>query len=558
MKYSSLYGKTVKTEAAGSQFVSNQLLMRAGYIQESAAGRYYYLPLGWRVHQKIRSIIKEEMDAVDAQEMITPTLHPLELWRETNRVSSVGFELMKITDSRGAEFALGGTAEEMFVDSVRRLHLSYRDLPLHLYQFSTKFRDEKRARGGLLRVREFVMKDSYSFDLDEKAFLKTYETMSKVYTKIYSRMGLTALKVAADNGTIGGEYCHEYQVESPIGEGRFFVSEDGKYVAHEDIAVFTPEPKNLDEELKAYTELQAERGNTMEDGVKHHRLPLWQQMKDYLVVNERNEKILAVIRGDLDINESKLKHVTNSYQLRPATIEEIREVGSEPGFISPVGLKGKLLIIGDPSLRTVHNMYGGANSKNRDALNINIDRDYQVDMETDIAMCQDGFKANNGSTLHEKKGIEVGNIFQLGHHYTSLMKGATFTDNNGEQKQYYMGCYGIGLGRTMAAVVEVHHDEKGILWPESIAPFTVHLVSLSGGELEAQKVYGILLSKGIDVLWDDRDLRAGEKFSDADLIGIPIRLVVSIKTGDKVEWKKRTEEKTEILDIQTLVSRLAK
>lgn len=557
MKYSQLYGKTTKTDVGGSQFASHQLLTRAGFVQESTAGRYYFLPLGWRVHDKIKKIIKEEMDNVGGQEMITPVLHPIELWEETNRTSSVGFELMSIKDARGARFALGGTAEEMFVDSIRNMQLSYRDLPLNLYQFSTKFRDEKRARGGLLRVREFVMKDAYTFDRNAEEFKKVYDTMAEVYTRIFDRIGLKTLKVEADNGYIGGEYCHEYQVESEIGEGRFFVSEDGKYVAHEDIAKFQRDKKNVDEKLGEYTEVEAVRGNTMEDGVKLHKLPLWQQMKDVMMANEKDELILAVIRGDYDVNETKLARVTNSYHLRPATAEEIRSVGSEPGFISPVGLKGKVKIVGDLSLRTVRNLYGGANKKHRDVLNMNIDRDYTVDIEADIAMCKDGFLSESGSVLHEKRGIEVGNIFQLGYHYSSRMKGANFTDEDGELKQYYMGCYGIGLGRTMATVVEKHHDDKGMIWPEAIAPYQVHLISLPGGEDRAEKLYQELLKNNIEVLWDDRDLRAGEKFADADLIGIPVRLVLSAKTEEgKVEWKRRNESDSKFIEIEQVIGQL--
>lgn len=539
MKYSKLFGKTSYGEQKGSQFYSHQLLAKGGFIRESTAGRYFFLPLGWRVHEKIKAVIKEEMDKVGAQEMITPVLHPLELWKETNRTDSVGFELMTIKDQRGAEFALGGTAEEMFVDVVRKLNLSYRDLPVNIYQFSTKFRDEKRARGGLLRVREFVMKDAYSFHQSEEDFKKEYDKMAEVYTRIFHRLGLEVLKVPADNGYIGGEYCDEFQVETDIGEGRFFVSEDGKYIAHEDIATFTHEQKNTDEDLQPYQEVDAKRGNTMEDGVEFHGLPLWQQMKDVMVANEKGELILAVIRGDLDVNENKLAHLVGAHQLRPATVEEIHAIGSEPGFICPVGLEGKVKIVVDHSIRTVKNMYGGANKKYKDSLNINIDRDFTPDLEGDIAMAQAGFTSPDGkSKLQEKKGIEVGNIFQLGYHYSSRMTDAVFTDDDGEKKPYYMGCYGIGIGRTLATIVEKHHDEKGILWPEVVAPYQVHLVSLGESKDKGESVYNTLVQEGVEVLWDDRDESAGVKFADADLIGIPVRLVVSTKTGDQIEWKK--------------------
>ena len=428
MKYSKFFGKTTRGETGGSKFPSHQLLTRGGFIAESTAGRYYFLPLGWRVHEKIKKVIKEEMDRAGAQEMISPVLHPLELWKETNRTTSVGFELMTIKDGRGAAFALGGTAEEMFVDVVRKFRLSYKDLPFNIYQFSTKFRDELRARGGLLRVREFVMKDAYSFDRNEVEFKKVYETMAKTYSRIFSRVGLTTFRVEADNGYIGGEYCHEFQVEADIGEGHFFMTEDKSYIAHADVAKFKRNAKNIDEELKTYKEVDAVRGSTMEEGVKLHGLPLWQQIKDFMAVDETGRLILAVIRGDYDVNEIKLARLVKAHHLRHATEEEIRKLGSEPGFISPVGLKGKVLIVGDVSLRTTKNAYGGANKKHRDAINMNIDRDYTVDIEGDIALAQNGFVAENGQMLVEKHGIEVGNIFQLGYHYTRLMKDAIFID----------------------------------------------------------------------------------------------------------------------------------
>ncbi|PIY80208.1 MAG: proline--tRNA ligase [Candidatus Pacebacteria bacterium CG_4_10_14_0_8_um_filter_42_14] len=557
MKYSKLLGKTAKNDSKGSKFASQRYLTRGGFIKESTAGRYSFLPLGWRVHEKIKAIVKDEMDKTGAQEMLVPTLHPLEFWEETNRTNSVGFELMTVKDRREAFFALGGTAEEMFVDVVRNLHLSYRDLPFTIYQFSNKFRDELRARGGLLRLREFVMKDGYSFHTDKEDFENEYQVMSDAYARMYKRIGLDALKVAADNGYIGGEYCHEFQVECDLGEGRFFVSEDGSYCAHEDIATFTRDNKNLDEPLQKYQVVDAVRGTTMEDGVKFHNLPLWRQIKDVLYATETGKLVLAITRGDLDINEIKLAHVVSALSLRPASVEEVKSLGSEPGFISPVGLAGKVTIVADPSLRTTVNAFGGANALNKDAININIDRDYTADIEADIAMAQDGFLSENGkSLLIEKKGIEVGNIFQLGLHYSTKMKDANFADSAGGQTPYYMGCYGFGLARTLATVVEKHHDDKGIIWPASIAPFAVHLVSLPGAEDFATSLYEELLKADIEVLWDDRSVSAGVKFADADLIGIPIRLVVSSRNGEKVEWKNRADSKSTLMNREDVLKKL--
>jgi len=557
MKYSKLFGKATFDENKDSKFASYNFLIKGGFIRESTAGRFFFLPLGWRVHDKIKAIVKEEMDATGAQEMLVPTLHPIELWEETNRTNSVGFELTTVTDRRDAKFALGGTAEEMFVDVVRKMRLSYKDLPINLYQFSNKFRDEFRSRGGLLRVREFIMKDAYSFHISEEDFLKEYAAMAAAYKRMYQRMGLATIQVAADNGYIGGEYCHEFQVESELGEGRFFISEDGAYAAHEDIATFFKENKNVDEEQQDYKEIEAVRGTTMEDGVKLHKLPLWQQIKDVLFATETGELVLAIIRGDLDVNEIKFAHLIGAHSLRHATKDEVRSLGTEPGFISPVGMQGKIKIIGDNSLRNVVNAYGGANKLHQDALNINIDRDYNLDIEGDIAMAQPGFKTADGkSVLLEKRGIEVGNIFQLGYHYSKKMANATFTSESGEQEPYYMGCYGFGIGRTMATVVEKHHDERGILWPESIAPYQVHLISLQGGEEQAEQLYLQLIKAGIEVVWDDRQESAGIKFADADLLGIPTRLVVSKRTEGKVEWKKRAQKANELVGIEECLARL--
>jgi prolyl-tRNA synthetase len=563
MKFSKYFLKTNKNVSDEDKSVSAKLLKQGGFIRESVAGRFYFLPIGQKVQQKIMKVIKEEMDLAGSQEMVTPILHPLELWKETNRTNTAGFELMKVKDRRGAEFALGGTAEEMFVDLVRQYKLSYRDLPFQLYQFSPKFRDELRARGGLLRVREFIMKDGYSFHRDEDDFKIEYEKMKKVYTKIFDRLGLKTSIVESDNGYIGGEYCHEFITESEIGESKYFVSENGEYAAHEDVAVFEKDTKNKNDQSKPLTEVEAKRGNTMEDGVDFHKLPLWQQIKDVLFVDDKNRFVLAIIRGDLDVNETKLLHLISGVSLRHATDEEIREkVKSEPGFISPVGIKKgldkqiELIIVADDSLRKISNAYGGNNKKNQDLLNVNIDRDYKPDIEGDIALAKAGYEAKNKmGKMVEKRGIEVGNIFQLGYHYSSKMKGAIYIDADGKEKPFYMGCYGIGIGRTMAAIVEKYNDQKGIMWPESSTPFKVHLVTLNGAEKEADNLYEEMIKKGVEVLYDDRDKTAGEKFADADLIGIPMRVVVSKKTVQQksVELKNRGEIKTNLVTLEDFI-----
>lgn len=568
MKYSKLFGKTIKEAPKDATLASHKLLYQAGFIRESTAGRYYLLPLGLKVHDHIKQIIKEEMDKAGAQEMVTPVLHPIELWKETNRTNSVGFELMSIKDRNDMEFVLGGTAEEMLVDVVRKFQISYKDLPFHVYQFSTKFRDELRARGGLLRLREFVMKDGYSFHATEEDFKIEYEKMKQTYSKIFERLGLKTIIVESDNGYIGGEYCHEFIVESEAGESKFLMTKDGAYAAHEDVALFQRDDKNLTDKSLPMEEIEAVRGNTMEDGVKLHNLPLWQQMKDLMMMDEKGNMILAVIRGDLEVNEVKLAHVVQAYSLRHATVEEIRSIGSEPGFISPINLDKKVRVVGDLSLRTVKNMYTGANKKHKDLLNVNIDRDYKPDIEADIALAKEGHKTKEGKSLIAGKGIEVGNIFQLGFHYSSKMSNASFTDETGRKRPYYMGCYGIGLARTLATVVEVHSDAKGIVWPERVAPYQVHLIEIPNSKTQilnksqisntkGNEIYEKLKSAGIEVLFDDRDnLSAGAKFADCDLIGMPVRLVVSEKTADKIEWKERSNNTSELLSFEEVVKKL--
>lgn len=569
MRYSKLFGKTMKEVPSGATLISHKLLHQAGYIRESAAGRYFFLPLGQKVQEKVIKIVREEMNQAGAQEMLSPVLHPLELWQETNRDNTVSFELMKVKDRRDAEFALGGTAEEMFVDVTRKFQISYKDLPFNIYQFSIKFRDEMRARGGLLRVREFIMKDAYSFHADEEDFKKEYQNMWQTYLRIFERCGLKCVVVESDNGYIGGDYCHEFVVVSKAGESRFLMTKDGKYAAHEDVAKFTKEKMNVDEKEGKLTEVEAVRGPKMEDGVKLHGLPAWQQLKDVVFVDETGRFILAIIRGDLDVNEVKLKHLVKAIELRPAHDEEIRDnLGSEPGFISPAGIKAKkgtkLIIAADDSLHTVKNFYGGANKKNRDLLNMNIDRDFKADVEGDIAMAQAGFKAPDGkSELLEDRGIEVGNIFQLGYHYSKKMSGANYMDSDGVGKPYYMGCYGIGIGRTLATIIEVNNDENGIIWPVAVAPYQVHLTTLGNDEAareKADKLYDELVGQGVEVLYDDRDESAGVKLKDADLIGIPLRLIVSKKTmeNDGVEWKERNKKDATIVKFKDLSGKVAK
>jgi prolyl-tRNA synthetase len=578
MKYSKMFGKTVREPQSDMSIASHKLLYQAGYIRESVAGRYFFLPLGMRVRDKIMAIIEEEMDSSGAQKMLSPILHPLELWQETNRDNQAGFELMKVKDRRGAEFALGGTGEEMFVDVVRGFNISYKDLPFNIYQFSQKFRDELRARGGLLRVREFTMKDAYSFHVDEEDFKKEYEVMSETYSKIFNRLGLNTTRVLADNGYIGGEYCHEYVVDNPIGESKYYITEDGGYIAHEDVATFKHVEVNPDDGIEEFKIIdQPEWVCTMDDNEKHYGKPAQYFLKNVVYVNFMGDIIIASIRGDLEVNKIKLEHVLDeSIPLVEATDEDLEAIGTKSGFVHCWGhefvkprktIDGsrdcKVIYVADNSLKTVKNFIGGQKEDSTDSFNVNYGRDFKHDIEGDIALAQGGFLSLDGnSRLIEKRGVEVGNIFQLGYHYSEKMKDALFVDCDSKSKPFYMGCYGIGLGRTLATIVEEYNTENGINWPISVSPYQIHLVTI-GKDDEiinmAEELYSSLIESGLEILWDDREgVSPGVKFSDSDLIGIPIRVVLSprsLKSGG-LEVKVSGSDDSEIIRADNLQDRL--
>lgn len=566
MRLSKLFGKTSKTEGTDYKINSHRLLTQAGYIRESSAGRYYLLPLGLKVHENIVKIVRRHMDAVDAQEVVMPVLHPLELWQETNRTETTGFELMTVKDRREAAFALGGTAEEMAVDLIRKFNLSYKDLPFNIYQFSMKFRDEMRARGGLLRVREFIMKDAYSFSTEEQ-FKQLYQQLWDAYTAIFHEIGLEVDVVAADNGYIGGEYCHEFVTPSEAGESRYFVTEDGSYAAHEDVATFVKHDGTSDAAMLPMEEVEGKGIIGVEELAKFLGIPVEQTTKTILFETEKKEVIAAAVMGLYDVNETKLQHIVGCAELQLASAETVKRVtGAEVGYAGILNLPKEVRVVLDDSLRGRRNFEVGANRTNYHSINVNFGRDFPEPEEFyDIALAKEGYlEPASGKKLIEKRGIEVGNIFQLGYHYTNLMHGAEYTDEEGNRKPYYMGCYGIGIGRTLAAVVEAHHDEKGIVWPQNIAPAKVIIVRL-GEDAKvvkaADELYKGLTGAGVGVLYDDRDTaRAGEKFADADLLGIPYRLIVSDKTvsAGQHELKARTQEKPTMVSSEQIVAQLTK
>ncbi len=564
MRYSKLFGKTQKDTPSDATLKSHQLLHKAGFIRESTAGRYYLLPLGLKVHDKIMQIVEEEMAAIGAQKMVSPILHPIELWEETNRDKSGGYELMTVEDRRGAKFALGGTAEEMFTDVVRKFQISYKDLPLNIYQFGYKFRDELRARGGLLRVREFVMKDAYTFAKSNEEFMEQYKLFWDAYLKSYERLDLKVEVVPADNGYFGGEYCHEFIVESEVGESTYFVSQDGKYIAHEDVATFKHENINPEDEIKEFEIFeQPDWVRTMDENMKFYKLPASRFLKNVVYKNrETGDIIIATIRGDLEVNKNKLEHVTNTVGLLDdATDEDLASIGTKSGYVHSWGYKDpRVKFVGDLSLKTVRNFIGGQKEEKADSRNVNYGRDFEHPITADIAKAKAEFLAPEGNTrLIEKRGIEVGNIFQFGQHYSLKMKGAEFTDADGKRVPYYMGAHGFGIGRTLATIVEKFNDDKGMIWPEAVAPYKVHLIGLNLEDetirQKAEAIYQVLQKMNVEVLFDDRvETMAGEKFADADLIGIPYRVVVSKRTGEGVEVKKRNESDAKNMSVEEFVN----
>ncbi len=570
MLYSKLFGKTSKTITRDAVIASHRLLVQGGFIRQLSTGRYTMLPLGLKVSKKIEEIIRKEVEKTGAQELIVPTLHPIELWQQANRDKKFGSSMMRVVDRNGSEFTLSATAEVVMLDLVKQFAPSYKDLPINIFQFSQKFRDEARPSGGLLRVKEFVMKDGYSFDIDETEHKKIYKAYWKAYEDIAKKLDLSITIVESDNGAIGGTISHEFMVETNVGEDTIVKCSCG-YAANLERAVFVKEPVILDETEKELKEVEAVRGTTMEDGVKLHGLPLNLQIKDVMYVDEKGRFILAVIRGDYMVNETKLKNLVQSIELRHATEEEITDIlHSVPGFISPVGIKQnvdskhELIIAADDSLRTVKNCYGGSNKKNIDLLNVNMGRDYKPDFEGDIAAVVEGNIC--GSCKKEKlqltKAVEFGNIFNIGFAYSNPMDG-NYVDKDGNLKKIYMGSYGIGIGRALASVVETHHDDKGIIWPKSIAPYQVHLIGIDLFDESIRKqvadLYQNLLDSNIDVLFDDRlDVMPGAKFADADLIGIPIRLVLSKRSlsNGGVEIKNRSEKESKVIPFESVLEYL--
>jgi len=555
MLYSRLFGKTVREAPKDSVLASHRLLYRAGYIRELASGRYMLTPLGFKLEQKVTKIIDEEMERIGSQRLIVPTFHPLELWQATHRDEVWGEGLSQVTDRRGAKFAVGATAEAVMVEFVKKFHPSWRDLPIVIHQFSNKFRDELRARGGLVRAREFIMKDAYSFAPDEESFMKTYWDQYHAYERIAERLGIKVIPVEADSGALGGDFCHEFMVPCDWGEDTILTCDCG-YVANKERAEFVRENINLDDSEKPLEIVdQPEWVESMDDNVKHYGLSKNRYLKNVVYKTQKGDMIIAVIRGDLDVNEAKLTKVAGVAELTPATDEDLVKLGTKAGWVHSWGHKARY--IGDVSLTTVKNFIGGQKEKTTDSINVNYGRDFACELLADITEAKEGDICGRckKSKLKALKGIEFGHVFKYDDFYTKAM-GCTFTDKDGKEKYLQMGAYGIGIGRAMAIVAETYHDANGLMWPESVAPYQVHLIAMKGAEEKGTQIYNQLVEAGVEVLYDDREeVSAGVKFADADLLGMPVKLVVSTKTGDRVEYKERSCSETVLMDLSEVVSK---
>ena len=546
MKASELYAPTLRAVPAEAELLSHKLMLRAGLIRKAAGGMYTYLPLGWRVIKKISKIIREEMDAKGGQEIMMPITQPAEIWQESGRWAVYGDEMMRLKDRHGREFCLGPTHEEMITTLIRGEVGSYKQLPLMLYQMQNKYRDEIRPRFGLMRSREFIMKDLYSFDKDVDGMNISYQKMYDAYSRIFARCGLNFRPVEADNGAIGGGHSHEFTVLAPSGESSIVYCENCDYAASDEKAelkVITSEV----EELLPLEKVATPNAHTIELVKNFLNVPIEKTIKAVAFQDDDGTLILAFVRGDHEVNEIKVLNVTGALHLHMAEENAINAVGGCAGFMSPIGLKDGAKIVVDATVMEMYNAVAGANEVDAHFVNVTPKRDFDAEkiIVADIRKVQEGDPCPHcGKSLKMTRGIEVGQIFTLGNKYSKSLN-ATFLDENGKEKFFEMGCYGIGVGRTMAAAIEQNNDKDGIIWTRAIAPFEVVIAVVNAKESEqldyAGKIYNELKSFGIDVLLDDRHERAGVKFKDCDLVGYPIRVTVSPKTleTNSVEVKVR-------------------
>jgi prolyl-tRNA synthetase len=561
MKQSQLFGKTVKSIPLDIKNVSNKYLYQGGFIRQIAAGRYAYLPLGFRVFNKVLNIIQQEMEKIGSQRVTTPTLQPIEFWKATNRDKAFGDLMMVVDDHHGSTFAIGGTAEAQMTELIKKLNPTYKDLPIIIHQISNKFRDEKRPRGGLIRLREFTMKDAYSFCKSEKEQLDVYNKFYKAYENICKRLDLKTIAVEADSGALGGKLCHEFMVLADFGEDKIFVCDKCKYAANAEKVEFIRQDINSKDKILPLEDIhQPANINTIEEMSNFFKVPKNRIIKDVLYKGSNDEYYIVIIRGDLDVNEIKLARELEIDSIEPATDEDLKKLGTIHGSVPVKGLKN-VHFVGDLSLKTVKNFTGGYKREKEELewQNSNIDRDFKVEKLIDVAEAQNNDicgKCNKGKLI-EKRAIEFGHIFNQELFYTKPHN-ANFTDKDGKEKIIWMGAYGIGIDRALATIIETHFDEKGIIWPKETAPFDIHLIAIEDNKKvkdASDKLYDNLIKNGFEVLYDDRELTPGNKFADADIVGIPLRLVVSEKTlkTASVEIKKRNEKEIKLVKVKDIL-----
>ena len=559
MRLSKAFSTTLREVPSDAEIPSHQLLLRAGFIRQLGAGIFTYLPLARRALDRIEAIMREEINGIGGQELTMPVVHPADIWQETGRWSQIGAEMARFKDRTGHDMVLAMTHEEVVTDLARREIQSYRQLPQLIYQIQTKFRDDPRPRAGLIRVREFTMLDSYSLDRDWDGLDAQYQAHYDAYFRIFKRCGLPVRAVGSDTGMMGGKEAHEYMYLTPVGEDTLMFCDSCDYAANRQIATFA-KPHPAPAEPLPVEKIATPEVSTIADLSAFLAISPTQTAKAVFLMAELAGReapllIFAILRGDMALNETKLVNAVAAAgqgairNLRPALNEEITAIGATPGYASPIDIRREnVLVVADDLLAHSPNLVAGANEVGFHLRNTNLGRDYEADILADIVQAEDGAPCPHcGGKLEAQRGVEVGNIFKLGTRYTEAL-GATFLDEEGAAHPIIMGSYGIGVGRLLACVAEEHHDEQGLIWPVSIAPYPLHLAALNSkdgsAEAAAEQLYADLLAAGLEPLYDDRDERAGVKFNDADLIGLPLRVTVSHRALAEggFEFKRRDQD----------------
>ena len=562
MKQSKVFIPTLREVPAEAEAISHQLLLKAGLIKQHAAGIYSYLPLATRVLQNISDVIREEMERIDAVEVVMPVLQQSELWKESGRWEAYGPELMRLRDRNEREFALGPTHEEVITSLVRDELRSYKQLPLTLFQIQTKFRDEKRPRFGLLRGREFIMKDAYSFHTDEESLMKTYQDMYDAYGRIFKRVGLNVRPVVADSGAIGGNHTHEFHALSAIGEDTIVYSDESDYAANIEKAEVPYIPSNVEKApMQPLEKMNTPQIKTAKELAAFLDRPLDQITKS-MIFKVNGEFVLVLVRGHHEINDVKLKDFFKTDEVELANDNDIRNLlGASPGSLGPITDKD-IKVYADHYVQDLSNLVVGANEDDYHYINANIGRDFEVEAYGDFRFILEGETLSDGAGIAKfAEGIEVGQVFVLGSKYSEAMN-ATVLNNQGREQTLTMGCYGIGVSRTLSAIIEQHHDENGIIWPKSITPYDLHVISVNPKKEDQRELADQIykqFNSDYKVLYDDRQERAGVKFNDADLIGLPLRIVVGKNASDGiVEVKRRDNGEKEEVHIDDLASYISK